>query len=75
MVNRGQEYVIGGYLLGPHGLDSLIVGYYRGEDLIYVARVRNGLVPASRRDVFEKLRGLVENRINVGTLTGASQDN
>jgi ATP-dependent DNA ligase len=58
-VNRGQEFVIGGYLLGPHGLDSLIVGYYRGEDLIYVARVRNGLVPASRRDVFEKLRGLV----------------
>jgi ATP-dependent DNA ligase len=26
-VNRGQEFVIGGYLPGPHGLDSLIVGY------------------------------------------------
>src|SRR6266849_4118262 len=57
-VNRGQELVIGGYIPGPHGFDSLIVGYYRGNDLIYVARVRNGFVPASRRQVFEKIRHL-----------------
>ena len=25
-VNRGQEFVIGGYFPGPHGFDSLIVG-------------------------------------------------
>jgi len=55
-VNRGQELVIGGYIPGPHGFDSLIVGYYRGNDLMYVARVRNGFVPASRRQVFEKIR-------------------
>jgi DNA ligase D-like protein (predicted ligase) len=58
-VNRGQELVIGGYIPGPHGFDSLIVGYYRGKDLMYVARVRNGFVPALRRQVFEKIRGLV----------------
>jgi len=58
-VNRGQELVIGGYLPGPHGFDSLIVGYYRGKDLVYVARVLNGFVPASRRQVFEKIRRLV----------------
>jgi DNA ligase D-like protein (predicted ligase) len=58
-VNRGQELVIGGYISGPHGFDSLIVGYYRGKDLVYVARVRNGFVPASRRQVFEKIRPLV----------------
>ena len=56
--NRGQELVIGGYIPGSHGLDSLIVGYYKGKDLIYVARVRNGFVPASRRRVFEKIRHL-----------------
>jgi ATP-dependent DNA ligase len=44
---------------GPHGLDSIGVGYYRGKELVYVARVRNGFVPASRRQVFEKLRLLV----------------
>jgi bifunctional non-homologous end joining protein LigD len=58
-LNSGQELVIGGYVPGTHGLDAIIVGYYRGKDLIYVARVRNGFVPASRRQVFEKLRPLV----------------
>jgi bifunctional non-homologous end joining protein LigD len=55
-VNRGQELVIGGYVPGTHGLDSIMVGYYKGDDLIYVARVRNGFVPASRRQMFEMLR-------------------
>ena len=58
-VNRGQEFVIGGYFPGPHGIDSLIVGYYDGEKLMYVARTRNGFVPASRRQVFSKLKHLV----------------
>jgi len=58
-LNSGQELVIGGYVPGTHGLDSVIVGYYKGDELIYVARVRNGFVPASRRQVFEKLRPLV----------------
>jgi DNA ligase D-like protein (predicted ligase) len=58
-VNRGQEFVIGGYFPGPHGIDSLIVGYYDGDKLMYVARTRNGFVPASRRQVFSKLKHLV----------------
>jgi bifunctional non-homologous end joining protein LigD len=57
--NRGQEFVIGGYFPGPHSFDSLIVGYYDGEKLMYVARTRNGFVPASRRQVFSKLKHLV----------------
>jgi DNA ligase D-like protein (predicted ligase) len=58
-LNRGQELVIGGYVPGPHGLDSVIVGYYRARELVYVARVRNGFVPATRRQVFEKLRPMM----------------
>lgn len=58
-VNRGQEFVVGGYFPGPHGIDSLIVGYYDGDRLMYVARTRNGFVPASRRQVFSKLKHLV----------------
>jgi DNA ligase D-like protein (predicted ligase) len=57
-VNRGQEFVIGGYTPGLHGLDAIIVGYYRGKELVYVARTRNGFVPASRRQLFEKLKPL-----------------
>ena len=35
------------------------MGYYRGKDFVYVARVRNGFVPALRRQVFERIRNLV----------------
>jgi DNA ligase D-like protein (predicted ligase) len=58
-INKGQEFVIGGFMPGPHGVDSIIVGYYRGKDLVYVARVRNGFVPATRRMVYEKLKPLI----------------
>ena len=34
-INRGQEFVIGGYTPG-HPFDALIVGYYVGEKLCYV---------------------------------------
>jgi bifunctional non-homologous end joining protein LigD len=58
-VNCSQEFVIGGYFPGPHGIDSLIVGYYDEGKLMYVARTRNGFVPASRRQVFSKLKHFV----------------
>ena len=39
-INLGQEFVIGGYVPSHLGVDSLVVGFYRGKDLIYAARVR-----------------------------------
>jgi DNA ligase D-like protein (predicted ligase) len=60
--NRGQEFVIGGFIPGLHGVDSIIVGYYRDKDLIYVARVRNGFVPATRRMIYEKLKPLITDK-------------
>jgi DNA ligase D-like protein (predicted ligase) len=58
-ISHGQEFVIGGYFPGPHGFDSIVVGYYEGKDLMYAARTRNGFVPASRRLVFAKIKHLV----------------
>jgi bifunctional non-homologous end joining protein LigD len=57
-VDLKQEFVVGGYIPSNLGVDSLVVGVYRGKDLIYAARVRAGLVPATRREVFERLRDL-----------------
>ena len=57
-INLGQEFVIGGYVPGHPGIDALVVGFYRGKDLIYAARVRAGLVPATRRAVLEKINHL-----------------
>jgi bifunctional non-homologous end joining protein LigD len=47
-VNRGQEFVIGGYTRGTKTFDALIFGYHEGEKLIYVARTRNGFTPVTR---------------------------
>jgi bifunctional non-homologous end joining protein LigD len=55
-VNRGQEFVIGGYTPG-NPFDALIVGYYEGERLLYAAKVRN-FVPIVRREVASKFKGL-----------------
>ena len=45
-LNIGQEFVIGGFTPGSHGIDALAVGFYSGRALIYAARVRAGLVHA-----------------------------
>jgi hypothetical protein len=55
-INLGQEFVIGGYIPSNLGVDSLVA--IEGKDLIYSARVRAGLLPATRREVFVKLRHL-----------------
>jgi bifunctional non-homologous end joining protein LigD len=57
-IDLSQEFVVGGYIPSSLGIDSLVVGFYRGEDLVYAARVRAGLVPATRREVFERLKHL-----------------
>jgi DNA ligase D-like protein (predicted ligase) len=56
-VNLGQEFVVGGYTPG-NPFDALIVGFYRGKELHFAARVRAGFVPATRREVFAKFKGL-----------------
>jgi len=57
-INIGQEFVIGGFTPGSNGIDALVVGYYEDRKLVYAARVRAGLVPASRRELYEKLKPL-----------------
>jgi bifunctional non-homologous end joining protein LigD len=57
-VNRGQEFVIAGYTPSPKNFDALVIGYYEGSKLTYAARTRNGFTPASRAELFKKLRPL-----------------
>jgi bifunctional non-homologous end joining protein LigD len=53
-VNRGQEFVIGGYTVGTKSFDALVIGYYEDDRLIYAARTRNGFTPATRQQLFKK---------------------
>jgi bifunctional non-homologous end joining protein LigD len=57
-VNRGQEFVIGGYTPGTRAFDALVIGYYQDGKLLYAARTRNGFTPALRAQVFKKFKGL-----------------
>ena len=56
--NRGQEFVIGGFIPSQDFVDSILVGYYEAQDLIYAGRVRAGLTAASRRVLLPHLEEL-----------------
>lgn len=49
--------MIGGYT-PDNPLDAAIVGYYEGDKLMFVSKVRNGFVPRLRREVWSKLKHL-----------------
>jgi len=57
-LNLQQEFVIGGYTRGSPQFDALIIGFYRGKELIFAARVRAGFVPVTRREVYGQVQGL-----------------
>jgi DNA ligase D-like protein (predicted ligase) len=54
-----QEFVIGGFTPRGKDFDSLIVGYYDLNKLMYAARVRNGFIPSVRSQVFARFKGLL----------------
>ena len=55
-VDRAQEFVIGGYVPGTRGFDSLLVGVYEKKRLVFVARIKDGFVPRLRAEVFAQLK-------------------
>ncbi|RYD31991.1 MAG: hypothetical protein EOP86_16685 [Verrucomicrobiaceae bacterium] len=55
----GQEFVIGGYVPGTRGFDSLLIGVFEGKELMYCAKLRNGFVPRVREEIFTRLQTLV----------------
>jgi bifunctional non-homologous end joining protein LigD len=58
-LERQQEFVIGGFRPdGAIGLDSLLVGYYEGQQLLFAGKVRAGFIPHVRREVLERLSPL-----------------
>jgi ATP-dependent DNA ligase len=58
-INRGQEFVIGGYTIGGNGFDALIFGYYDETGLRFAAKTRNGFTSASRSALIKKMTPLL----------------
>jgi bifunctional non-homologous end joining protein LigD len=57
-INRGQEFVIGGYTPSGRNFDALIFGYYEGDKLLYAARTRNGFTPTTRAQLYRRFQAL-----------------
>lgn len=53
--NRRQEFVVGGYKPNATNVESLVVGYYEAGKLHFAGRVRAGLTPSVRADIFRRL--------------------
>ena len=61
-VSPGQELVVGGYLPSGKTFDALLVGYYEGKRLVFIAKIRNGFAGDARRRVMASLRPLESER-------------
>jgi ATP-dependent DNA ligase len=58
--NRRREFVVGGFKPNANGFESLLVGYYEGQKLMFASKVRAGLTPHTRADLFPMLKALVQ---------------
>ena len=56
-LDKQQEFVIGGYRPGAHGVDALLVGFYEGKELKLAGKVRR-IHSHLRREVFAQLEPL-----------------
>jgi ATP-dependent DNA ligase len=61
-LTQAQEFVVGGFTPGDHGIDSLLIGFYRGRALQFCASVRAGFAPASRQELYVRLQPLITDR-------------
>jgi bifunctional non-homologous end joining protein LigD len=53
-----QEFIIGAYRLDGKRLELLLVGYFENKKLLFAGKVHQGLNPANRRELLNKLQPL-----------------
>jgi bifunctional non-homologous end joining protein LigD len=57
-LQKQQEFVVGGYRPAGQSVDTVLVGYYEQQKLCFAGKVRAGLRPYSRRELFKLLKPL-----------------
>lgn len=50
-----QDFVIGGFIPGNNGVESILAGEWRGDKLYFLDKVRAGLVRATRQMLYDAL--------------------
>ncbi len=54
---RSDDFLVGGYIPGRHGVEELVVGEKRNGDFYFVGSIKNGFVPLTRQRVFDAIKG------------------
>lgn len=57
-LDRQQEFVVGGFRPLVRAIDALLVGYYEGKQLHFAGKVRAGMTPRIRTQLFDLLEPL-----------------
>jgi bifunctional non-homologous end joining protein LigD len=57
-LDRQEEFVVGGFRPLVRSVDALLVGYYEGGKLKFAGKVRAGLTPRIRAQLFDLLKRL-----------------
>lgn len=57
-LQRSEDFIIGGYIPGPNGVDQLVVGVRKAGKFLFVESVKNGFVPTTRRQVRDAIEPL-----------------
>jgi bifunctional non-homologous end joining protein LigD len=71
-VTNQQDFVICGFILGEREyFGALVLGYFKGKDLVYAGNVGSGFTQASLKEVYEKLEPLITGK---PTLDGVPKD-
>ena len=66
--NRRREFVVGGFKPNANGFESLLVGYYEGRKLMLASKVRAGLTPHTRAELFPLLKSLAQQKCSFTNL-------
>jgi ATP-dependent DNA ligase len=70
--NRRQGFVVGGFEPNANGFESLLVGYYEGRKLMFASKVRAGLTPHMRAELFPALKSVVQARCPFANLPSSN---
>jgi bifunctional non-homologous end joining protein LigD len=58
-LKQSDEFIVGGYIPGPNGIEQLVVGRFDGKEFKYVQALDDGFVPATRRKVHAAIKKFV----------------
>ncbi len=61
-LNKGQEFVIGGYKPDAGSFQSILVGYYEARKLIFAGKVRQGFNPVGRARLLKEMKPLLTDK-------------